>query len=87
MNKFVSENGGILAVLAVCGIIGTAYIEWRISVNVIESVNAQGAITPDQLEVVTTKLEAIKDDVAKLEGNDSRLEGKIDQVIGILLED
>ena len=87
MNKFVSENGGILAVLAVCGIIGTAYIEWRISVNVIESVNAQGAITPDQLEVVTTKLEAIKDDVAKLEGIDSRLEGKIDQVIGILLED
>lgn len=87
MSDFVSKNGGILAVLAACAVFGAGYIEWRISVNVTEQVNAQGAITPDQLAVVTTKLSAIKEDVAKLEGNDSRLEGKIDQVINILLED
>jgi multidrug efflux pump subunit AcrA (membrane-fusion protein) len=87
MNKFVSENGGILAVLAVCAVIGGAYIEWRIDVNVTSKVNAQGAITPDQLALVSSKLEGIKEDVSKLEGDNDRLEDKIDQVIGILLED
>jgi hypothetical protein len=87
MKAFISENGGILAVLAVCAVIGAGYMEWRISANVTAAVNAQGAITPEQLAVVTTKLTAIKEDVSKLEGNDNRLEDKIDQVIGILLED
>jgi len=76
-------SGAAIVLMAIGGYL----MEWRIDVNVREQVNAVNAITPQQLEVVVTKLEAIKGDVSQLEGANSRLEDKIDQVIGILLED
>lgn len=87
IKEFKEVLGLLTAVAVVLIAIGGFLMEWRIDVNVREKVNAQGAITPDQLELVVTKMEALKEDVSQIEGHANRLENKIDQMIGILLQD
>ena len=87
MNKFISENGGILAVLAVCFVIGAAYLEWRISENATAAINAAGSVTPEQLAAALKDIAENAEDIGKLEGADDRFEAKIDRIVDILLED
>ena len=85
--SFVKDNGGpiTLALIAFAVIFG--YIELRAPVMVSSQLNEKKILTTDQMIVLTNTLESMKEDIGRLEGNDGRLEGKIDQVIGILLED
>lgn len=87
MNKFISENGGILAVLAVCFVIGAAYLEWRIKENATAVINASGSVTPAQLDAALKDIAENAEDIGKLESADERFEGKIDRIVDILLEE
>lgn len=87
MNKFISENGGILAVLVICFAIGAAYLEWRIDVNATNAVNAAGSVTPEQLAAALKDIADNADDIGKLENADERFENKIDRIVDILLEE
>ena len=87
MHKFISENGGILAVLIICFAIGAAYLEWRISENTQAAVNAAGKVTPEQLAAALKDIADNTDDIHKLESADERFEGKIDRIVDILLEE
>lgn len=87
MHKFISDNGGILAVLAVCFVIGAAYLEWRISENTQAAVNAAGSVTPEQLAAALKDIAQNAEDIGKLENADERFEGKIDRIVDILLEE
>lgn len=85
--SFVKDNGGPIAL----GIIGFAivfgYIELRAPAMVASELEDKKLITSDQMIVLSNTLESMKDDIGRLEGNDGRLEDKVDQVIRILLED
>ena len=87
MRKFIADNGGILAVLAVCFVIGAAYLEWRIQVNATEAINSAGSVTPEQLEAALKDIARNGEDIDSLEKVDERFEGKIDRIVDILLEE
>jgi len=81
------------ALIAIAGVgavvitIGGFYMEWRIDKNVTDTVNAQGAITPDQLARVTDAQMVIEEDVEDLKDEDDKLDGKIERIVQILLEE
>ena len=87
MSNFVQDNGGMLAVLAVCFAIGAGYLEWRISVNTSDAIDAAGAVTPAQLQLVANTQSEIRQDIDDLKANDTRFDSKLDRIIDILLED
>lgn len=87
MPKFISDNGGILAVLAIIIAVGAAYLEWRIDVAASQAINDAGSVTPAQLAAAIGEIEDNADDIDKLESADERFEGKIDRIVDILLEE
>lgn len=87
MKQFISENGGIIAVLIVLMGIGGAYLEWRIDAAATERLNAAGLVTPEQLEAARRDIDRNAEDVDKLEAADQRFDGKIDRIVDILLEE
>ena len=87
MRKFIADNGGILAVLAVCFVIGAAYLEWRIQVNATAAINNAGSVTPAQLEAALKDIARNGEDIDSLEKVDERFESKIDRIVDILLEE
>lgn len=87
MKDFIKDNGGILVLLGISFAIGAAYLEWRVEANVASAVNSKGYITPAQIEVFKNNQNALKEDVKKLESADEKLDGKIERIVQILLED
>lgn len=87
MKDFIKDNGGILVLLGICFAIGAAYLEWRIESHVTSVVNTKGYITPAQIGVFKATQDALKEDVKKLESTDEKLDGKIERIVQILLED
>lgn len=80
IKEFVSSNGGILAVLAVCFALGAGYLEWRIAVNVNQAFTDAGTIAPHRMD-------AAEEDIDKLESVDEKLDTKIERIVQILLEE
>lgn len=78
--KFLQDNGGLLAVLGVCFVIGAGYLEWRIDVNQRAQLAAADLASPAAVEANT---ESIED----LETADLRMDGKIERIVDILLEE
>ena len=82
--SWVKDNGGAIAVAAVALAIGAAYLEWRISVAVTGEIEAVGLISP-------ATIDAMKDDIAdqkETHNRDSeRMDGKIERIVDILLEE
>mgnify|MGYP000585931880 CR=1 FL=1 len=87
MSKFISENGGVLAVLGVCLVTGAAYMEWRINVNAADAIHAAGNVTPAQLADAVKDIASNTAAIEKLQATDERFEGKFDRIVDILLED
>lgn len=80
MKDFMSQNGGILAVLAVCFALGAGYLEWRIAIAVSDQFAANAQVEPHRME-------AAEKDINELKQSDEKLDGKIERIVGILLED
>lgn len=78
--NFLKENGGLIAVLAACAVVGAAYLEWRIDVNQREQLAAAELASPAD---VAANTESIED----LEKADERMDGKIERIVDILLEE
>lgn len=87
MKDFISNNGGVLVVIGACLAIGAAYLEWRIDSRVTDAVNTKGYVTPAQIGVFKANQEALKEDVGELKNVDEKLDGKIERIVQILLED
>ena len=88
MNQWLKDN--VLVLLGICGIAGAAYIEWRIMSNVQDAVNNAGSITPDQLAIERERIKANAAAIAKLEVHHdqdaTRIDGKVERIVDILLE-
>ncbi len=84
--SFIKDNGGPLAIAVVVGAIITGYIELRlpsdadIQAKVDAKFVAAGAVAPHRMD-------AVEGDIEDLEANDEKLDGKIERIVGILLED
>ena len=86
MKNFFSDNGGIITVGVVfLGIVG-GYIELRlpsdieIQAKVDAAFIAAGNVAPHEID-------AIEEDIDDLEIADTRMDGKIERIVDILLED
>jgi len=81
--RFIRDNGGMLAVLAVVAVLLGTYAEWRIAVNVKSQLDATGQVAPHQII-------AIEKDIAdqkETHNRDSeRMDNKIERIVDILLE-
>ena len=84
MKKFLSDNGGILTVIAAVVVVLGLYAEWRISANVSDVLAAENLASASS---VADLKEDLSDDIEDLEADIGKLDGKVDQVITILLED
>ncbi len=84
MKKFLSDNGGILTVIVAVAVVLGLYAEWRISANVAEVLAAENLASA---AAVADLKEDLEDDIEDLEADIEKLDGKVDQVITILLED
>lgn len=78
--NFIKSNGGLLAVLGVCFVLAAGYLEWRIDVNQRAQLAAADLASPAAVEANT---ESIED----LETADLRMDGKIERIVDILLEE
>lgn len=78
--SFIKDNGGLLAVLGVCFVIGAGYLEWRIDVNQRSQLAEAELAKPSD---VAANTESIED----LEKADERMDGKIERIVDILLEE
>lgn len=87
MKQFISENGGMLTVIGIGLALLAGYGEWRISANISAELKAQDTVSASDLVSLTVNQQSIQDDIGELKGNDDRLNGKMDQIITILLED
>ena len=82
--SFLQENGGMLAVLGVAVVVLGAFADWRIGVKVDEALAAQGFASSDKITQIEEELDDQK--VVHKEDRD-RLDGKIERIVDILLED
>lgn len=82
LKDFVQDNGGMLAVLAVVVVVLGGYAEWRIAENVFTTVAGEHLA---KAEAVDDLREDLEDDVADLKAATEKLDGKVDQIITILL--
>jgi len=63
MNKFISENGGILALLAVVTIALGVWIEWRIGGHL----DSRGLIEPAKITAMADDIQENEEDIGELE--------------------
>ena len=82
--KFISENGGLIAVATVGLVVLAAFGEWRISVAVDEALAAKGFATSDKITEIQSDLAEQK--MVHRDDRD-RLDGKIERIVDILLEE
>lgn len=82
MRTFIRENGGVLTVLGVAVLILAGYVEWRISENVFRAVHAQQLAKAADVTDLRADLEG---DINELKAANNKLDGKIDQIITILI--
>ena len=87
MRDFIKDNGGVITLLIIALAIGAAYLDWRINSLVTETVNTAGYITPEQIEVFKVNQEGLKEDIGDLKNTADKLDGKIERIVQILLED
>jgi hypothetical protein len=82
--SFVKDNGGMLAVLGVALVVLSAFADWRISIKVEEALANKGFATSDKITDIQGDLAEQK--VVHKEDRD-RLDGKIERIVDILLEE
>ena len=87
MRDFIKDNGGVITLLIIALAIGAAYLDWRINSLVTETVNTAGYITPEQIEVFKVNQMGLKEDIGELKETADKLDGKIERIVQILLED
>lgn len=87
MGNFIKENGGVITLLVIALAVGAAYLDWRINSLVTETVNTAGYITPEQIEVFKVNQMGLKEDIGELKETADKLDGKIERIVQILLED
>ena len=78
--KFIQENGGLLAVLAVALAVAAGYLEWRIDRAVTDAL-ADAGIVPEE------KITAMEGDIAENKDYIRRTEDKVERIVDILLEE
>jgi hypothetical protein len=82
--SFIKDNGGLIAVATVALVVLAAFGEWRISVAVDEALAVKGFATSDKI----TELQKDMADQKEVHNDDrDRLDGKIERIVDILLED
>jgi hypothetical protein len=84
MNKFISENGGPLAIAATALIIGAAYLEWRIDEITEVKLAEAGIVSVDRIDAIENEVEDTQEQ-HKLDSD--RMDRKIERVVDVLLED
>ena len=84
MNKFITENGGPIAIAVIALAIGAAYLEWRID-EITEMKLAQaGIVSVDRIDAIEGEVE----DTQEQHRRDSeRMDDKIERVVDVLLEE
>ena len=87
MRDFIKDNGGVITLLIIALAIGAAYLDWRINSLVTETVNTAGYTTPEQIEVFKVNQMGLKEDIGELKETADKLDGKIERIVQILLED
>lgn len=87
MGDFIKENGGVITLLIIALAVGAAYLDWRINSLVTDTVNTAGYITPEQIEVFKVNQMGLKEDIGELKETADKLDGKIERIVQILLED
>lgn len=87
MKEFIKDNGGVITLLIIALAVGAAYLDWRINSLVTETVNTAGYITPEQIEVFKINQMGLKEDIGELKETAEKLDGKIERIVQILLED
>jgi len=87
MRDFIKDNGGVITILIIALGVGAAYLDWRINSLVTETVNTAGYITPEQIEVFKVNQMSLKEDIGELKATAEKLDGKIERIVQILLED
>ena len=87
MKNFISENGGVLVLMAMGFTIGAAYLEWRIEENTEAAIHDAGSVTPEELAAAIKDIANNAEDIGKLETSDQLFQQKIDRIVEILLED
>ena len=70
----------IMVAFVVCVALGTAFMEWRIQVNVSQAFTSANRVDPAR---VTANEKSIRD----LEADASKLETKIDKIVDILISE
>jgi len=78
--SFIKDNGGPIVIAGIALAIIAGYTEWRIAANVDTQFQAAGLVSPD-------KVDAMEDDIGEVKGALVRIDGKIDRIVDILLED
>lgn len=84
--NWIKDNGGVLAVMAVGAVVLGAYAEWRIDVAVSEKIDtvALQQISPDKItEIEGNIAETRQQHLA----DSTRMDGKIERIVDILLEE
>lgn len=78
--NWIKDNGGVLVigVLLFGGVLG--YMELR-APGIVQSQLEANGIVPK------TTIDGMKEDITDLEAEDEKLDGKIERIVGILLED
>ena len=87
MGDFIKDNGGVITLLIIALAVGAAYLDWRINSLVTDTVNTAGYITPEQIEVFKVNQMGLKEDIGELKETADKLDGKIERIVQILLED
>lgn len=78
--SWIKDNGGMLAVAVVLVAVVTGYMELRAPGIVQAQLEANGIVPK-------TTIDGMKEDITDLEEEDEKLDGKIERIVGILLED
>lgn len=78
--NWIKDNGGMLAVAVVLFAVVTGYMELRAPGIVKAQLEANGIVPK-------ATITGMEEDITDLEAEDEKLDGKIERIVGILLED
>jgi len=82
--RFIKENGGVLVIVGIVATVLAAYGEWRIGAAVQAKFAEQGIVSLDRVVAIESDIEETRE--IHVSDRD-RMDGKIERIVDILLED
>lgn len=83
MSKFISENGGPIAIAIIALAIGAAYLEWRIDEITEVKLADAGIVSVDRIDYIENTLEDTREQHLR---DSERMDDKIERVVDVLLD-